>query len=591
MGVQIGNTADITPTVMGEAFMRNHFQAQIKLFEKEFAVYYERFKEGGVEHCVDLFMSPMLDYSEPALDACVIAQAVRGYYLPGTRYTHDPMLLDYALDLLDAYADKVHEDGSVDLRQTNFHDPAQCGFIVRDFFCVIEIVYRCSEHTEKEELLYAKLLEAIKRHGEAMINLGFHTPNHRWIISSALSIIYKHTGDKRYLETINRFLMEGIDCDENGEYTERSTGVYNFICDKAFSVLGIFMNDPQFFEYPRRNLNLMFSFFEPDGTICTLNSARQDKYSRYRDILYYPIYLFLALEQRNPEFAYYADKFLEEMERNSAEGRGGFSPDAIDLLMARPEIIERYAEIESKAPKADHTIFLPKSGIARVYKPESNMTVTVVKQRQPTFLQLQCGSHMIQLRFGGSFFGDPHSQFRATEIIQTEKGYRMVDDEFAGYRSQLEEKPETSDWHKMDHSKRHFINIQEFRTVMDIEILPDGIALDIDSGACEGVLTKFEIVMDPGGRYDTDDTAMVTSGGDYALLKKGRALYTFPDLFSFSIDGGYYSHIYTKGMRGTSTPDGGSFTVAMTGTTPHHNRIEIKCLKNGFNRERMAGLR
>ena len=97
--------------------------------------------------------------------------------------------------------------------------------------------------------------------------------------------------------------------------------------------------------------------------------------------------------------------------------------------------------------------------------------------------------------------------------------------------------------------------------------------------------------MDPGGRYDTEDTMLFAGGGDYAILKKGRALYTFPDKFSFSISGGAYAHSYTKGMRGTSTPDSGSFTVAVTGETPHKNRVEIRVAKNGYNTERMLGLR
>ena len=591
MMVKWGCKAEAPPklrlTQTEDILMRNHFKEQIKLFERNFAANcYGNFKKTPADRCACLFSNPLLDYGETSLDSSLIAQAVRGYYVPDTRYYRDPFLLDYAIALLDEYVKKIHEDGSTDLRQTNFHDPAQCGFIVRDHLCVIETVYRCSKHTEKEEILYMKLKDVIRRHGDAMVNLGFHTPNHRWVISAALSIVYKHTGDVRYLDTINRFLMEGIDCDENGEYTERSTGIYNYICDKAFLVMGIYMNDPQYFEYARRNLNLMFSYFEPDGTVCTLNSARQDRNTLRRYSLYYPIYLYLALEQNNSEFAYIAENILDEMEASDS-----FSPDAIDLLMARPEIIERYSAVEPKAPAADKSIFLPKSGIARIYKPEKNMTITVMKQRQPTFLQIQCGSHVLQLRFGGAFFGDPHSQFRANSIEKTEKGYRLIDDEYAGYRSQLDEKPETSDWHRMDHSKRRMVNIQEFCTVIDVEILDDGIALDIDSGACDGILTKLEITMDPGGRYDTEDTMLFAGGGDYAILKKGRALYTFPDKFSFSISGGAYAHSYTKGMRGTSTPDSGSFTVAVTGETPHKNRVEIRVAENGYNTERMLGLR
>lgn len=564
--------------------MRNHYEAQLRLFEKGFEVYYKRFKAAGAEHAAEYFQNPMLDYHETSLDVFLASHAARGYYYPDTKYTGDEFLLDTAIGLFERYRKSIHSDGSTDLRQTNFHDPAQVGFIVRDHISVIDLASRFSHHSEKEERLFALLLDILKVHGEAMVNLGFHTPNHRWVISSALSIAYKYTGDKRFLDTINRFLMEGVDCDEYGEYTERSTGVYNLICNKSFIVLGTFLGDESFFVYPVRNMKLMLSYFEPDNTICSLNSSRQDKNMRRPANIYYHIFAFLALQQKDPVFAWYADKMLEADEMKSALGEATGNSEILDMLIAKPDIIDNYRDIEPQAPCADRDIFLPNSGIARCYRQNGNMTVTVIKQRQPVFLQLQYGAHVVQLRFAGAFFGDPHSQFRATEIIKTEKGYRLVDDELAGYRSQLDEKPETSDWHRMDHSRRKIINIQEFCTAMDIEILDDGIALEIESSSCEGILTKLETVFEPGGRYDTEDTAAITRAGDYVLLKKGGASYTFADHASFMLDGGFYAHSYAKDMRGAAPTDQSGFTVVMTASTPQKNRLEIRIGRDGYRK-------
>ena len=100
----------------------------------------------------------------------------------------------------------------------------------------------------------------MERMGNAMATLGFHTPNHRWIISSGLALVYHFTKNPKFKETIDKFLMEGIDCDECGEYTERSTGSYNCCCDYSFCVMAEFLEDDSFYDPVRRNLNLMYKY-------------------------------------------------------------------------------------------------------------------------------------------------------------------------------------------------------------------------------------------------------------------------------------------------------------------------------------------
>lgn len=496
---------------------------------------------------------------------------VIAYYTKGTQYYHDEKLLEYAYESLCMYEQFLHEDGSADLAVTNFHDPSQTAFHAQGLLAPAALIERYTEHTPLEDKLFEKYLAIMKRMGDAMATLGFHTPNHRWVICSALSIVYHFIKDPKYQATIDKFLMEGIDCDECGEYTERSTGSYNIICDYSFLIWAEFSGNNAYYCPPRRNLELMFSFIEPDHSINTLNSTRWDMGGEYSIAKYYPYYAILALRDENPEFAYMADTYYDEYLKKYGQH---YHYLALYSLL-HPEEEEKFEKIIPKAPEKDQSVFLPNSRIARIYKPDLNATVTALCTRHPVFCQINYGSSIVQFRYAGSFFGDPHSPFRAKQIIEIEDGFRLIGDEKAGYRSTLAEKPETSDWRKMDHSKRNTINIQQLHREIDIHILEDGIRFDFRANGCDAVPTKFEIVLPVGGKLLTESIAMTTKEGDYAYLN-GNAKYFINGAQYFDIEGGFMKHTYGETMRGSFPADQKKFTLALTEFTPQESSCTIR---------------
>jgi hypothetical protein len=505
---------------------------------------------------------------------------VEAYYIEGIRSYHDDELLRAVDDIYSAIEKYIHEDGTMDLRVTNYHDPSLCAFVVRDTAGpMLELFDTFSTHTELEDKTEAHLRSIVKKMAPAIKHLGFHTPNHRWIFCAALSYIKKYLGDNEAQSVMDKFFWEGIDCDEYGEYTERSTGLYNRICNHSFVSLA-HTYDKKFIEYPTRNMRLMRSFYEPDNSICTLGSLRQDKGKSQNVDFYYMIYLPLALSTRDPEFAFYSDRALNNI---LADGIKNDRPiEYIDafimyFLMSEPEWTksETYESIPSYLPKRDLDIFLPNSGTGRVYL-DGGATATVLRTSAPDFFKFQIGKYSIVARAGGAFFGNPHSQFRPKKMEKTENGFRLISNEEAGYRSQLDEPPETSDWHRMDHSKRHILNVRRFDTVVDISFSGRKVAFDVDFGGDEYIPVKFELTMTPGGKVETDNMNFIARAGDYVYLKNGGMTMRFDGGTSVKICGGAYKHFTAEDMRGTEHVPSDSFTVCFTGSTPDKLHFEIE---------------
>ena len=510
-------------------------------------------------------------------DGAEFASAMTGltlaYYLEGSPRYRDPELLERAYQGICHYEQYMHEDGSDDLLQTNFHDPAQTGFHVHAIYIVTELIAKLTAHTPEEDRLFEKICEVLRKNGHAMATLGFHTPNHRWVIGSGLSIAYRYTGEKEFLDAIDEFLAEGIDCDEYGQFSERSTGCYNNICNYSFMVMGYMLDREELFDYTRRNIRAMYHFIEPDGSVNTLTSTRWDNSGAYTIAPYYPHYMLLALIDRDPEFAYMADTLYDKY---GSFVLGDRLPFTLTYLTLHPEIAERFAEITPHAPKKDQSCFFANTRFARVYKPEKNLTMTALGTRGPVFFQMNYGASMLQVRFAGSFFGDKHSQFRARTMIPTEDGYKLICDENAGYKTRLAEKPETSDWWQMDHSKREIINVQNFHTEITVHILEDGVTLDIETSGCERIPTKLEISMAPGGKFFTRSVMAQPKAGDYFFLADENAKYFIDGYRYFEIEGGFFEHWNAERMRGAVPVSTAKFTVAMTASTPQRSSVTIR---------------
>ena len=158
---------------------------------------------------------------------------------------------------------------------------------------------------------------------------------------------------------------------------------------------------------------------------------------------------------------------------------------------------------------------------------------------------------------------------------KTEDGFILRSEEHAGYRSQFDVPPETSDWRKMDHSKRRWINVQSLYTEVRIRIADDKITLDLNASGCEAVPMKLEIITDAGGKVVTSDMVSFARAGDYFFCRS-EMKYLYGDCSSFDISGGFAEHYYAEDMRGSAPVDRSNVTFAMTDSTPFSLSVTVK---------------
>ena len=546
--------------------MLNHYLANVRFMDKcvESSLRLQFLDENSSSY--GTFWDVARGYNEPCTGISLTKQFVEAYYTPDSRYYHDDALLRRALLSMRWTNARQHEDGSLDLLETNFHDSAETGFTVHELGPAYKVMKALTRHTPAEDELETEILRYLNGAADAMVNLGFHTPNHRWVISAALAYCWRLLGREDCRAHIDDFLREGIDCDENGEYTERSSGVYNAICDRSLSMMARELDMPDLYEHVKRNLRMILTYIEPDNTISTINSRRQDVGKAPDWTMYYSNFLQMALVTGDGDFAWVADRMLEQLEKRPC------APycEQFSELILNPGLRARLAEIQPAAPSFNYNRFYEASGVVRFR--EGDFALTIVKER-PVFIKFQYKNHAGYVRMAGSFFA--RGQFAAQSLTQTEDGYELRFHDRWGYKRPLPEKPETSDWTKMDHTKRESVAMQDFDMAVRIHLCADGMTLDVSGEGCENIPSKLELLLEPNGHYLTEHVIARAHGGDY-FFQKGDSEYIFDDHSGFAVRGGFRSHHAGERLRGTLGVDDDHFFIAMTAFTPYHHSVTLK---------------
>ncbi len=181
---------------------------------------------------------------------------------------------------MDAAADYLltaqRPSGNIDLPSVNIDSGPDTGFTVQQLCTIFELTRRNGRIGAEWQPVLEKLERFIRRAVEGMKIGGFHTPNHRWVICSALAQAKTLFPDLDVAEVMESYLAEGYDIDSEGAFIERSVGVYDAVNDRSLLFIQENWDSPAALEAVARNLDFCLHLLHADGTAETGLSRRQD---------------------------------------------------------------------------------------------------------------------------------------------------------------------------------------------------------------------------------------------------------------------------------------------------------------------------
>jgi hypothetical protein len=456
--------------------------------------------------------------------------------------------------------------GNIDLYDCNFDSSPDSGFFLWDLIPLARLLEKtgdkaAAELREQTLVLISSVLEGIR-------SGGFHTANHRWVISSVLAAGFNITGNYACLSRAEQYLAEGIDCNEDGEYSERSA-IYNAVNNHAMIMLYEELHEDKYLKHVQRNLRMMLHFFESDGSLFTENSTRQDRGKKMFAGGYIYQYLYIAHylgdETAARVAACIAGDFLEN--------RRYPVPDCLYALILHPEL--KFPEQGSaeifRFP--DYNRYFKSSGLVR-YR-QDQFTYSLLNDN-PQWLCFSAGALSGGCRISVGYFN--FGQIKIDRLEELEDGYRFSYRAEGWYFEPLDTvEQEIVNFRQTDPSIRR--QQHPNRTALDVRLRhrKGGIDITFTGSECTGVSYCFEFVLPADLPVLGEHFALRPKPGDYVLLKDG-SLTVSNGTDALRIGGGFASRdIFAASRNGVPLSTGG-FTVFMNGTVPFSQTVAIEAV-------------
>ncbi|RCR69748.1 hypothetical protein [Larkinella punicea] len=449
-----------------------------------------------------------------------------------------------------------HSDGTIDLPATNFHSTPDTGFIVKRLTTAYTLLNRSG--TPGLETVLPSLKAFLQKAGEALTVGGIHTPNHRWVVSAALTKLNALWPDARYVNRIEQWLAEHIDMDEDGQFNERSTLIYSPLTDRLLITIAKGMNKPELLDYVRRNLAMTLYYIHPNGEVVSDASGRQDKaLVGTLEGYYYPA-RFMALRDKNGELA----ALCRQIEKTVLLKGVYF----LDYYLEDPTF---WSELPASKPMPTNYVkAFPHSGLVRIRR--GNWDSTILKT-SPVFLTFSKGEAVLQgLRVSASFFGK--GQFQS-EKIEKQGDSWVLSQSLEGpyYQPIAREKIDPAgDWVKMPQASRQKTEVQHYEAKVTIRETGNGMEADIQIIGTENVPVSVELIFRSGGTL-SGITKHPTRPNAHLLSADSGSYTVQNDTITFGPGKALHKGVVLRG----ALPPMDAPTVYLTGFTPFQHTIKF----------------
>ena len=454
----------------------------------------------------------------------------------------------------------LRPDGCIDLSACNFASPPDTGFMVNALLQAWRLLEKYNP--PQAQWLREPLLRLMTKCSEGIARGGFHTPNHRWVIASCLKQMAKVADRPEFSERADQYLFEGLDVDEDGEFAERSVAGYNKVNDNAMILLYLATGEQRFLDAARANLELMLKFLEPDNSLFTNNSTRQDRGTKAYPGGYSILYLLLGYLTGEPRYGALAEYCYQ------------CAKSPMEMSMALPWLL-LYDDLDGYGADApldrsafeNYDKYLRGSRIARMRRGDKSLTVI---EDKANFLYFQHGATPMYMVIYSNICDKRN--FMPQSIEPIENGYRMKAHADSWYYLPFyPEKPDTTDWWKMDNpNTRRRFQETPLDTTVEAVMTDDGVDVHIRTEGIDTLPLRVELGFPEGCMLRHDSFLMEGKGGQSLILADGTLEVTGPSGDVITVSPGFAEHgnMRRAEMGGAFAQSDKHFTVYLTAYTP-----------------------
>lgn len=440
-----------------------------------------------------------------------IASLVASYCSPESSFYKSEALIPPLERAAQAFVDAQNPDGTLDAG--NLASPPDTAFVVEATAASLDIVRRSKDpRLARTQEILGKFLLAV---GEALVTGGIHTPNHRWVVTSALARINALFPAAKYVNRIDDWLDEGIYQDADGLFPERSPN-YARVEVNAFVTMARLLNRPALLEPVRKHLTASLHLIQPDGEMETVNSRRQDHDRPVHVANFYLQYRYMAIHDNNPAFAAVARLIASRPGAGLVEG-------ANPVIHFLEEPLLRKPLPDGGAIPSDYSTVFANSQMVRVRRGERAATIFGGQDwplgiasglsHNPTFFKFRKGKAILDsVRMGGQFFSlgvfradgakveggkvTLHQRLEAPYYQPLPKQHRNPKGDYA-----LTPVKDGRYWSKLDFPHRPVSNVQVLDQKVKISEKAGAFELHIEITGHDRVAYTVELAFRPGGQF------------------------------------------------------------------------------------------
>jgi hypothetical protein len=476
--------------------------------------------------------------------------------------------------------------GLIDLIISNMESPPDTAFVLQLACPLVDFARRCEG--PEAAFIAEELGTFVEQGARGIVDHGFHTPNHRWVVCSALAWARTLFPGLDVMPYVNSILSEGIDINSDGEFTERSTGIYSAVCDRSLRMMADHLKMPELLDHVRKNLDLTLHLLHDDCSVVTSFSVRNDKGMRIVPVNMADSFFDMAMRDQNGVWAAAADAFVSESVPDLAYERTNVEHSVADTsirysaanaewgwllepFVTHPEY--RNASLPRSPLPNEYNHIAPEARLWRVRR--GKLSATAAAGSRNAFALRYGDVDLKAVRLFGSHINS--AKFEADEFEAVPNGVRMTHRGAQHNRPKYDlplgrPVPFGSFANSMnERGKSYQAPLDIVLTIVDVR---RGFNLSVATeGGMDRIPFQIECCFRAPGDWETSDNLIGVRNGQTVILKSGYGTFHVGNE-GIRIGPGAISHRMFA-MR-NSDPEQGVFRVLLTGETPFVHTLEIR---------------